>query len=109
MNGQNVVEQDHRQVEEGCVCPVHAEIQAAAQQDYTAQQEHEELRDNGDGETEHWQNDQGNCELREHGGEVGNRQRLPEEDAAIAALPVESVERVENPDDKSCPHDQSGC
>ena len=50
---------------------------------------------------------EGNGELREHGGEVGNRQRLPEQDAAIAALSVQRVERVENPDDKSRAHDQS--
>ena len=53
------------------------------------------------------QNDEGNGGLREHGGEVGNRQRLPEQDAAIAALAVQRVERVENPNDKSRPHDQT--
>src|SRR5438309_10858998 len=96
-------------MEERHPCPERPHTQAAAQQDCTAQQQHDELRDNSDGETEQRQNDEGNGELGEHCGEVGNWQRLPEQDAAIAALSVQRVERVENPNYKTCPHNQSSC
>src|SRR5256884_9772218 len=88
-------------MEERHPCPERPGTQAAAQQ------EHDKLCDHRDGEAEERQNDEGNGELREHGGEVGNWQRLPEQDAAIAALSVQRVERVENPDYKTRPHDQS--
>src|SRR6267154_4768788 len=107
MNGRNMVEEHQRNVEEGHPYPESANILAAAKQCSAAQQQHDKLRGNGDGETQERQNNEGNGELREHGGEVGNRQRLPEENAAIAALSVQGVERVENPDDKSRPHDQT--
>ena len=95
-------------MEERHVCPERSDAQATAQQCHAAQKQHDKLSGNSDGETEQRQNDQGNREFREHGGEIGNGQRLPEEDAAIAALSVQGVERVENPDDKSRPHDQAG-
>ena len=44
----------------------------------------------------------------EDGGEIGNRQRLPEQDAAIAALAVQCVETIEDPEDESSSHDQGG-
>src|SRR5260370_41803135 len=94
-------------MEERHPCPERPDTQAAAQLECAAQQQHDELRDNSDGEAEERQNDQGNGELREYGGEVGNWQRLPKQDAAIAALTVQRVERVENPDYKTRPHDQS--
>ena len=46
------------------------------------------------------------CGLRQHRGEIGDRQRLPEQNAAIAAFPVQGIDRVEHPDDKSGAHDQ---
>ena len=78
-----------------------ADTQAADQQDGAAQQQHDQLHDNGDREAEQRQNHERNARLREHGREIGNRQRLPEQDAAIAALAVQRVERVENPDDET--------
>src|SRR6202521_3500180 len=94
-------------MEERHPCPERPDTLAAAQVECAAQQQHDKLRDNSDREAEKRQYDEGNGELREHGGEVGNWQRLPEKDAAIAALSVQRVERVENPDDKTGPHDQS--
>src|SRR5260370_22806587 len=94
-------------MEERHPCPERPDTQAAAQLDCAAQQQHDELRDNGDGEAEERQNDEGNGELRENGGEVGNWQLLQEQEAAIAELSAQRVERVENPDYKTRPHDQS--
>src|ERR1700694_4621638 len=94
-------------MEERHPCPERPDTLAAAQVECAAQQQHDKLRDNSDREAEKRQYDEGNGELREHGGEVGNWQRLPEKDAAIAALSVQRVERVENPDDETGPHDQS--
>ena len=36
----------------------------------------------------------------EHRGEIGNRQRLPEQDAAIATFAVQRIETVEDHDDE---------
>ena len=48
------------------------------------------------GEGEQRQNHERNARLREHGGEIGNRQRLPEQDAAIATFAVQRVEAIES-------------
>ena len=55
-----------------------------------------ELQGDGDREDEQRQNHERNARLREHGREIGNRQRLPEQDAAIATFAVQRVERVED-------------
>ena len=47
------------------------------------------------------QNHERNARLRQHGREIGNRQRLPEQDAAVAAFAVQRVETIEHPDDES--------
>jgi hypothetical protein len=46
------------------------------------------------------QHDDRNARLGEHGGAIRDRQRLPEQDAAVAALAVERIERVEQSDEK---------
>ncbi len=53
------------------------------------------------------ENDERDACLREHGGGVGDGQRLPEEDAAIAAFAVQRVEAVEHADDHSGQHEQA--
>ena len=48
-----------------------------------------------------------NARLREHGGGIGDGQRLPEENAAIATFAVQRVEAVEEADDHCGEHEQA--
>src|SRR6516162_5795901 len=48
-----------------------------------------------------------NACFREHGREIGNWQGLPEQNAAVAALAVQCVERIKDTDDEGRPHDQT--
>ncbi len=82
---------------------------AAHQQGRGAQHQHDQLQGDSDGEDDQRQNHEGNAGLGEHGRKVGNRQRLPEQDAAIAAFSVERIETVEDYDDERGQHEQHGC
>ena len=53
------------------------------------------------------QNHERDARLGEHGREIGDRQRLPEQDAAIAAFAVQRVETVEDADDEGGQHEQT--
>ena len=48
----------------------------------------------------------GTLAFDEHGREIGDRQRLPEQDAAVAPLAVQRVEAIEKPDDHGGEHEQ---
>ena len=78
---------------------------SAAEQNCAAEQQHDELGGDGDEESEQRKNDERNARLREHGGEIGDGQRLPEEDAAIASLAVKGFETIKDGDEKSGGHD----
>ena len=71
-----------------------------AQQDDGAQQQHDQLRGEDEHEGEQRQDHERDARLREHRREVRDRQRLPEQDAAIAALAVQRVEAVEHADEE---------
>src|SRR5258708_12692420 len=105
MHGHKVVEQ--LEVECPYLCPKRRDTETAPQQFGGAQQQHEEMRGNGDREGEQWQNDERNARLREHGDEIRNRKRLPEQDAALAALPVQPLQTIEQPANKSAPPNQN--
>src|SRR4029077_720377 len=100
MNREKVIKQNDRHVNERRLCPERRDVHAAPQQNYAAEQEHDELRGNGNGETEKRQNDDRNGELREHVDEIGTRKRLPEQSVAVAALSIKGFERLENSHDK---------
>ena len=87
--------------------PKGRDAQTAGQQNHATEQHHDGLCYDGDGEGQQWQNDERNTSLREHNREIGNRHRLPEQDAAIAAFAIESVWRVENADEEGRAQDQS--
>src|ERR1700686_157302 len=58
------------------------------------------MKDYGYRENEERKNYERNAGLREHRRKIGNGERLPEQDAAIATLAVQRVERVEETDDE---------
>src|SRR5271166_5693638 len=98
MNDDEVVQQHQGHLREGEMCPQERDIEAASQQYRSAKEQHDSLSDEGDCESEERKNHERNTRLREHGGEIRNRQRLPEQDAAVAALAVERVEAVKDRD-----------
>ena len=56
---------------------------------------------------EQWQNDERNARFREHGGDIGHRQRLPEQNAAVAAFAVQRVETIKHTHDDTGEHHQT--
>jgi hypothetical protein len=76
-------------------------------EDGQVDEQHDGLRDDGDGPGEEGQKDEGDGRLGEDRGEVGDREGLPEENAAIAALAVESVEGIEDSDEEGGRHDEA--
>ncbi len=99
MGRHQVVEQQQRHLEQRQFVHSAATLIPLASSTDAAQQQHDQLHGNGDREGEQRQNDERNARLREHGGEIGNRQRLPEQDAAIAALAVQRVETIKHTHD----------
>jgi hypothetical protein len=91
-HGQSV-EQHQFHLEQRQLSPQRRGTPTAHQQRCGAQQQHDQLQDNGDREDEQRQNQERNARLREHGRKIGNRQRLPEQDAAIATFAVQRVEQ----------------
>ena len=77
--------------------PKCASTQTLPEQYRAAQEQHDPLRGNGDRKGDQRENDEGDARLREYGGGVGNGQRLPEQDAAIATFAVQRVEAIEQP------------
>src|SRR5438094_10293217 len=88
------------------MCPQRPETQTATEKYCAAQQQHDPLRDNSDREGEQRENHERDARLREYCGEIGDRQRLPEQNAAIATFAVQRVETVEHRDDKIGRHQQ---
>ena len=63
-------------------------------------QQGDPLGNYGDGKSEQGKNHEGNAGLGKYSGEVGNRQGLPEQDAAITTFSVQRLETVEDGDNK---------
>src|SRR4051812_40782622 len=78
---------------------------AAAEQNCATKYHHDDVCSYGDEKSEQRKNDERNAGLRKHSGEIGDRQRLPEENAAIASLTVKSLETIKDGDEKSGCHD----
>jgi len=62
-----------------------------------------------DQDVDQGQNDDRDACLGKNGGEVGNRQRLPEQDRAIATLIVQGAEAIEDADDEGRENDCGCC
>src|SRR5258708_4726556 len=93
------VEEHKFHLEQWQVCPQRRG--PSEQQQYRrAEEQHHQMEDYGDGENEERQNYDRNAGLGEHSRKIGNGHRLPEQDAAIATLAVQRVERVEDTDDE---------
>ena len=109
MPAQQVVEQHQRHLEQRNVSPQEGDTLPVAQQNEGAEHQHEPLGSDGDCEGEQRDNHDWDGRLGEHRGEVRNRQRLPEQDAAVAPFPVQRVETIKQRDQKAAPHDQQCC
>src|SRR5579862_4528126 len=105
MHGDHVIGEG--QEEEHGLNPKRADRQSAGAECEGAQQEHDRLCDKKDRDGEEWKNDVRNAGLGKHRGQIGNGQRLPEQDAAIAALAIKGVEAIEDRDEHSGDHNQS--
>ena len=88
MNGEKVVKQYQRNLNERSLSPHHGYVDAAPCKHHGAEQKHDELSGNRDEKTDDRQDDDGNGCLREHGCDIRDRKRLPEQNAAIVALSV---------------------
>src|SRR5437879_2053759 len=64
------------------------------------------MQDDADYEHERRQHYERNAGLRQDSGAIGNRERLPKEDAAIATLAVQRIERVKDADDECSRNEQ---
>src|SRR4051794_30025418 len=108
MDRHQMVEPDNGDTEEAGFCPQSGDIHPAACKYRAAQDKHEELRSNRDNEAEKGQNENRDSELRQYSGCIRHWQRLPEKNAAIAALPVKGIQGIDESYQKSYPHNQSG-
>ena len=108
VDGDQVVEQHHGVLGEGQAAVQGAGVDAAGVEDRDVDEQHEGLRYDGDAPGEERKKDEGNRGFGEDGGEVGDGEGLPEEDAAVAALAVEGVEAIEDADEEGGRHEEAG-
>src|ERR1022692_3454199 len=93
--GRQAIKQRYPQLGQRRVNPERRQTSAAREQHRRVQKKHSEMCGNDDGEDDQRENDERDARLRKYGGQVGDRQRSPEQDAPVAALTVQSVETVE--------------
>ena len=106
MHGHQVEEQPLRDLPQPDMRPYRGNAETGCQQHGGGEQQHDPERDHGDGEGEQREDEQRNARLGQHGGEIGNRQRLPEKNAAIATFGVQGIETVKQRDDTGGRHQQ---
>jgi hypothetical protein len=78
---------------------------AVKDQDDAGNEKDRQLSSQNDHEANDRQYDKWDGYLGQDRGQIGHRQRFPEEDAAVAAFAVECVEAIEHADDKGGEHD----
>ena len=107
-HGGDAVKQHQGHFRQRHVGPHRSCAHAVGGQDDRAQHPHDELHDDDGGETDGRNHHQRNAEFRQHGGEIGNRQGLPKQNAAVAAFAVQRVQAVKPAHQETGKHDQRG-
>src|SRR3954452_25378748 len=95
------VQQNEKIPKQWKVRPSRCWTHAVSYEDRTGPKQHHKLCDNNNEERDQWQNNQRNCGFGEQRREIGYRQRLPEQNAAIAALTVQRIETIKHAYDGS--------
>ena len=75
------------------------------QQDDAADEKDHQVSNDNYGERDHRYDHERDYRLRQHGREIGDRERFPKENAPLAPLPVERVQAVEHGHDERGKHD----
>src|SRR5262245_47287349 len=88
------------------LAPKHSSRDTASLDCRTAQHEHHELRRDSEGKGKKRHDDYRDARLRKDSTGIGNRQRLPKQDAPVPALTIQRIKAVQQGHEKSDTHDQ---